>query len=321
MVGKTNNQKKENINIFEAMIFLIIFSILPFFFGGFKGYIAYLLNEIMIMALAALAFNLLFHTLGMLAFGQAAFIGLGGYLLTLILINTNISYFFSIIFSLLGVAIFAYLIGVFCIRVKEIYFSLLTTALAQLLYLVVFKWYGFTGGDNGISGIKIPYIFNNFAFLYYYILLIVSVCFFVVWKLKKSAFGLTLLSIRDNEERAMFIGIKVRKYRIITFIISALLTGVSGILYVTLQRSIHPAVMHWSMSGDLVLMTMLGGFMTFFGPLLGSAIMMYIRDLLSAYTEYWLIFVGSIIVFCVIIFPKGILGTIHDIYFSRVNKK
>jgi branched-chain amino acid transport system permease protein len=296
-------------DLIEWGVFVLFFGVLIPALG--LKYVLYLSTEIMIWGFFAVAFNLLFGVSGMLSFGQAAFFGLGAYSYTLLVMNGNLPFLAGLFLALLMPPLVALILGPLCIRLREVFFSLMTMAFAQLIWAVTFKWYGFTKGDNGIQGIPAPAVLDHPMVIYYVVFLVTLICLGLCWLIRHSAFGRILESIRENSERTSFIGINIRRYQLAVFVIAAFFSGIAGLLFALFQRSIHPQIMHWSTSGDIVLMTILGGFPTFFGSMLGAMIIVTIKDLSSAYTEYWSIFVGMIILICVIVFPKGILGTIH----------
>lgn len=298
-------------DIIEWILFALVFGIFPPLVGS--DYLVYLFNEIMIWGLFAVAFNLLFGVTGLLSFGQAAFFGLGAYSYALLVMNAKLPMLVAIVGGLLVPIIAALLLGPLCVRLTEVFFALMTLAFAQLIWAVTFKWYGFTGGDNGIQGIPVPRFMENPLALYYVVFASVFVALVLSWLIRNSGFGCMLRSIRENMDRASFLGINVKRYQLGVFVISGFFCGVAGVLFALFQRSIHPQLMHWTTSGDVVLMTILGGFPTFFGSVIGAITIIFIRDYISAYTEYWSIFVGFIILACVILFPQGILGTIHSL--------
>jgi len=302
-------------DIIEWSLFVFIFGVLPLLMRS--EYWVYLSTEIMIWGFFAIAFNLLFGLTGLLSFGQAAFFGIGAYSYALLIMNAKLPFAIALPIAIIIPAFAAFVLGPLCIRLKEVFFALMTLAFSQLIWAVTFKWYGFTGGDNGIQGIPAPKVLNNPLTTYYVIFIVVFVCIVLCWLIRNSPFGSILKSIRENRDRAPFLGINIKRYQLAVFIISGFFCGVAGVLFALFQRSIHPQLMYWHTSGDVVLMTILGGFSTFFGSMLGAIIIVFIRDFISAYTEYWLIFVGSIILICVILFPKGILGSIHSFFGSN----
>jgi branched-chain amino acid transport system permease protein len=284
-------------------------------------YMVYLSTEIMIWGFFAVAFNLLFGVTGLLSFGQAAFFGLGAYSYTLLMMNARFPFIVCVILALAIPPLFAFLMGPLCVRLREVFFSLMTMAFAQLIWAVTFKWYSFTGGDNGIQDIPAPAFFGSPLTTYYVVFFVILGCLVLCWLIRNSAFGCILATIRENPKRTPFIGINVRRYQLAVFVIAGFFSGVAGLLFALFQRSIHPQLMHWTTSGDIVLMTVLGGFPTFFGSILGAVIIVLIKDFISAYTEYWSVFVGLIILFCVVMFPRGILGSLHTFLEDKLSTR
>lgn len=301
-------------DLIEWGAFLVVFGLITPLLGS--EYWVYLSTEILIWGFFAIAWNLLFGITGMLSFGQAAFFGLGAYSYAL-LVMKGLPMLPAVLLALLVSPLAALILGPICVRMKEVYFALMTMAFAQLIWAVTFKWYDFTGGDNGVQGIPAPAFMDNPTASYYLVFAVVAVGMVLCWWIRNSAFGRVLTGINQNVERSAFLGIDVRRYQLAVFVIAGFFSGAIGVTFALFQRSIHPMIMHWSTSGDVVLMTILGGFPTFFGSMLGGMIIVLLRDFVSAYTEYWSIFVGFIILVCVVVSPKGILGTLHQYWPNR----
>ena len=302
-------------DLVEWGVFLLFFGIVTPLMGS--EYWVYLSTEIMIWGFFAIAWNLLFGITGMLSFGQAAFFGLGAYGYALLILKGGLPILPAVLLALLIAPLVALILAPICVRMKEVYFALMTMAFGQLLWAITFKWYGFTGGDNGLQGIPAPAVMDNPTAAYYVVFAVVLVGMILIWFIRNSAFGRVLTGINQNDERAAFLGLNVRRYQLAVFVISGFFCGAAGIAFAMFQRSIHPMIMHWSTSGDVVLMTILGGFPTFFGSMLGGMIIVLLRDFVSAYTEYWSIFVGFVILICVVVTPKGILGSLHNYWPNR----
>jgi branched-chain amino acid transport system permease protein len=297
------------IDVIEWTLFLLLFGIVAPLLGS--DYWVYLISEIMIWGFFAIGFNLLFGMVGLLSFGQAAFFGLGAYCYALLMTMADLPFGVCVLLGVFIPSLFALVLGPLCVRMKEVYFALMTLAFAQLIWAITFKWYGFTGGDNGIQGVPAPAFLDSPTVTYYMVFGVVYLGMVLCWLIRRSPFGRILSSIKENPERSSFMGINPKRYQLAAFVMSAFFCSLAGVLFVLFQRSIHPQIMHWTTSGDVVLMTILGGYPTFFGSMVGAVIILVIRDLISAYTEYWSVFVGMIILLCVILFPHGILGTLH----------
>lgn len=285
---------------------LLLFAVIPL--TG-KSYFVTMANEILVMGLFAMAFNLLYGVTGMLSFGQAAYYGIGAYTVGLLLTDRVLPFFAALPAAVAAGALLALVLGPLCIRLAGVYFTMLTLAFAEMVWGVVFKWYDFTGGDNGIQGIPVPDVLRDPVRYYYFTLAVVFACFWILRKVVESPFGATLRSIRENEERAGFIGVQVKRYQLAAMVLSGAFSGLAGGLFAGYQHSIHPDMLHWTKSGEVILMSILGGVSSFFGPLVGAGIILFIEDMIGKYTEFWEICIGTIMLAIVIFFPSGVIGT------------
>jgi branched-chain amino acid transport system permease protein len=204
--------------------------------------------------------------------------------------------------------LFALVIGYFCVRLTGIYFAILTMAFGQMLYYIIFQWYSFTGGDDGLQGIVPPEWLISASAYYYLTLFIVIAALIVMWFISESPFGYTMRSIRENADRTRFIGINVRKYMLINFVVAGMFAGLAGGLLGPFNRSIAPDLCNWHQSGIPVFMTVIGGPLGFFGPMIGSVIYTFLFAFVTGFTEYWPLTIGLVIVFVVLFIPGGVLG-------------
>ena len=306
--------------IWGWLIFIVLFAAFPFF--ATSEYQVKLANKIMTFSLFAISFNLLYGYTGMLSFGQAAFYGLGGYAAGMLMTKTTGCPFpLALAAGMVLGGLGALVLGPLCIRMTGVFFTMLTLAFAELLWGVVFKWYGFTGGDNGIQGIPLNSILENPRYYYYFTLVIVSLALYLCLRLVRSPFGLILKTIHENPIRTEFIGLKIKRYQLAIFVISGLLSGLAGALFAGEQRSIHPDMFHWPMSGEVILMAILGGFSTFWGPSVGAGIILFIQDIIGAKTEYWEICIGVVMLAIVILLPGGVVGTFQGMGFRSKKKE
>ena len=260
------------------------------------------------MSLLALSFNLLFGYMGQLSFGQAAFYGLGGYAVALLMTKVQFNFWLSIVAGILVASLIGLLVGYFCVRLRGIYFAVLTLAFGQLIFFIVFKWHDFTGGDDGIQGVFPPEYLKSPVAYYYFILLVFLAAAFVLWKIIHSPFGQTIKSMRENSERTEFLGIHIAKYQLITFVIAAALAGLAGAIWVPFYRSVAPSYLTWIKSGEPVMAAILGGPSLFFGPVLGMFIMTFFHAWVLGFTIYWPVVMGALILFIIFFLPGGILG-------------
>ncbi|MGQ0664587.1 MAG: branched-chain amino acid ABC transporter permease [Pseudomonadota bacterium] len=282
-----------------------------------------LLSYGLIFAIAALGFNLLLGYTGLLSFGHSAYFGAGAYAVAFIVKYMKISSMeVFIVGGVLASALVAALFGFLCVRYTRIFFSILTLALSQVLWSLAFKFFWITGGTDGLRvptptllGVPIGAGQDKMAFLahryYYYVLVVFLVCVGVMWVIVHSPFGKALQAIRDNETRAEFVGIQVRYYRWVAFVISGMYTGLAGALWVPLNGLTTPDILHWTFSGKIVFFTVLGGFQTFFGPIIGAVAYNYLETYAVGYTVYWQLVLGVVLVTLVLALPGGIAGTVN----------
>jgi branched-chain amino acid transport system permease protein len=216
----------------------------------------------------------------------------------------------------------AALFGLLCVRYTKIFFGILTMALSQVLWSLAFKFFWVTGGSDGLR-VPTPTLLGGFVraggdkfeFLshryYFYVLAVFVVCVAVMWVIVHSPFGKALQAIRDNETRAEFVGVQVWHYRWVAFLISGIFTGLAGALWVPLNGLTTPDILHWTFSGKMVFFTVLGGFQTFFGPIIGAIIFNYLETYAVGHTVYWQMVLGIVLVVLVLALPAGIVGTVR----------
>lgn len=272
----------------------------------------HLFVKILIMGLFALSLNLLLGYTGMVCFGAAAFFGVGAYTGALIALKTSIPFLIAVLAAPFVAAIFGIIIGWFCVRLTDIFFAMLTLAFGELVFSIIFKWYSFTGGDNGLIEIPLPPVLQNVHGYYYFVLFIVIICTAAFWLIINSPFGKTLQAIRDNAERVEFIGVDVKRYKLISFVIFSFFAGLSGALFAFFNHNVFPVYAGWVKGAEPLLMIILGGTYHFLGPLVGSAIFLMVEKIILARTEYWPIFMGTILVCCVLFLRGGVLGFVQN---------
>jgi len=298
-------------------VLVVALLVLPALAGSYS---LYLTIQILLLAVFSLGFNLLFGYTGLLSFGQAGFFAVGAYACAKILLAVP-----NLLLGLLGGAAIAgaaaLALGALSVRHTRIYFSMLTLAFGMMIYSIAWKWRDFTGGDDGLVGIpraplEIPGMFSlSVAAMerYYYVVVVVAVL--AIWamsRLVNSPLGLTLQAIRDSESRAEFAGIAVRRYRLVAFTIAGLYAGVAGALLPPLENTVTPPIAHWSASAEPVLATLLGGAHVFGGPIVGAFLFFMIKDVIVRFTEYWLIWLGAIVVALVMGFRGGVVSLVAD---------
>jgi branched-chain amino acid transport system permease protein len=290
-----------------------------------EPYQTVLLSYGLVFAIAALGFNLLLGYTGLLSFGHSAYFGTGAYAVAFIVKYLKVeSMEVFVIGGILASAAVAAIFGFLCVRYTRIFFGILTLALSQVLWSLAFKFFWVTGGTDGLrvptptllggavrmppapAGDKQEFLSHRY---YYYVLAIFLVCVCVMWVIVHSPFGKALQAIRDNETRAEFVGVQVWRYRWVAFLISGAFTGLAGALWVPLNGLTTPDILHWQFSGEMVFFTVLGGFQTFLGPVVGAIVFNYLKTFAVGYTVYWQMLLGVVLVVLVLVLPAGIVGT------------
>ncbi|TMA26500.1 MAG: branched-chain amino acid ABC transporter permease [Deltaproteobacteria bacterium] len=279
-------------------------------------FLQYLVLNMLLLALLALSFNLLFGMTGLLSFGQGAFYAGGAYAAALSL-RAGFSLIPSILLGSVFAAALAALIGAFCVRHTRIYFSMLTLAFGMLVYAVVWKWTDVTGGDDGLIGIPRGAFFEKPERYYLLSAVLVLVSIAVLHRLSASPLGLSLRAIRENAERAEFSGVAVRRTIFIAFVTAGFFAGLSGALLAPLEQTISPSAAHWTKSAEPVMATLIGGPFLFAGPLVGAVVYLGLKEIIVRFTEYWLLVFGLVLLGMVLSFRGGLLGAAADLWGRR----
>jgi len=293
-----------------VIAFLVVFPLL-------MPYQALAIN-ILIFGLFAVGFNLLFGYTGLLSFGHAAFLGVGSYLTGIGMVHGGLPWGVAVLLGVVSAAGVGVVMGYLAIRTRGIYFSMVTLALAQIVYYAFYKAERWTGGENGLRGIQVPsmQVFGvKLDFLepttkYYVILAFVAAALWFVSRLLASPFGAVIEAVRENETRAAACGYDVARTKLLVFVISAALCGLAGAL-----RALHLSVvpidsLHYLLSGQAVMMCLLGGMGTFFGPFVGAGLFLTLEDVVTTLTRHWMAVVGAVFMFFVLYFPSGVWGSI-----------
>jgi branched-chain amino acid transport system permease protein len=303
----------------KRLTLLAIWAVLiaaPYWMPLLGGYTA-LGSRVLVLGLAAMSLNFLLGFTGVLSFGHAAWFGLGAYgaglTLKLLAASTPLALLLG---TLLG-GVAGALLGALIVRRRGVYFAMVTIAFGQVFYFIAFRWNSLTGGDDGLRGFaRQPLhlgpvtfdILNSAEAFYYFVLACFALVAAIMGFLLRSPFGQTLLAIRENERRARFLGIPVDRHIWISFTLSCFFVSLAGSLYALLNNFADPRGLHYALSGDLVIMAVMGGMRTFWGPLLGAAVFVVLQDYLSSMTTNWQSFIGLLFVLVVLFFPRGLLG-------------
>lgn len=293
-----------------VLIFLLLFPLI-------MPYEALALN-ILIFGLYAVGFNLLFGYTGLLSFGHAAFFGVGSYLTGITIVHFGLPWWAAIVAGTVASGVVGLVIGFLAIRTRGIYFSMVTLALGQIVYYAFYKAERWTGGENGLRGVNVEQInvfgltldFVNPLTKYYVLYVFVALALWLVSRILASPFGAVIESIRENENRTASCGYDVARAKLLIFTLSAVICGLAGAL-----RALHLSIvpidsLHYLLSGQAVMMCLLGGMGTFFGPFVGAAVFLYLEDVATSFTTHWMAIVGVVFMVFVLFFPKGIWGTL-----------
>ncbi len=283
----------------------------------------FLANDIAIWALFATSLNLLVGYTGLVSFGHAAYFGIGAYTAGILMKKAGASFLVAFPAAGLSAAIFAVAFGFFCVRLTKIYFAMLTLAFAQIVWAICFKWNEVTGGEQGMPEIPypdfgwleraarvLPFLggYRTSEYFYFLTLASVGICFWILRRVVGSPFGRMLTTIRENPERAEFIGVNVRRYELAAFVLAGTFAGLAGALFGIFNRGVFPDFAYWTKSSEVLIMTLLGGMGAFFGPAVGALALLWLNQQIVSYTEYWPFILGSILVVLLFAFPGGLAG-------------
>ena len=291
----------------------------PYWMAPLGGYTA-LATRVLVLGLAAMALNFLLGFTGVLSFGHAAWFGLGAYGAGLTLKYLALSTPLALLGGILLGGLCGAVLGLLLVRRRGVYFAMVTIAFGQVFYYIAFQWSSLTGGDDGLRGfsrqpidlgvLKLDILTDATAF-YYFVLICFAIAVGAMGFILRSPFGRTMIAIRENERRARFLGIPIERHIWIAFSLSCFFMGFAGALYALVNNFADPRGLHYSQSGDFVMMAVMGGMRSFWGPLLGAAIFVALQDYVSTKTENWMSFIGLFFVLVVLFFPRGVLGMIR----------
>lgn len=282
-------------------------------------YDTFLAGQIVIDALFAVSLNLLLGTTGLVSFGHVAYFGVGAYVCGILMKTYGMPFVIAFPAAGLGAAVFALVSGYFCVRLTKLYFAMLTLAFSQIAWAVAYKWNAVTGGDQGLPEIPYPNLdwmsaipgcgdLSVGARFYLLTLVLVAVSFAVIRQIIRSPFGRMLTTIRDNPERAAFIGLNVRAYQLASFVVAGGFAGLAGALYGLFSRGVFADYVFWSKSAEVIIMAILGGMNYFWGPPVGALALVWLNQEITDYTQYWPFVLGCLLLVLLFIFPGGIVG-------------
>jgi branched-chain amino acid transport system permease protein len=272
---------------------------------------------VLIYGLAATSCNLALGFGGLYQMHHAVFYGVGAYGAALMMTKTGLSPWLGFIVGPLAAAILGLAMGLICIRLSKLYFGMLQISLGSLVWAIVYRWYSFTGGDDGIHGIPVPDIISSGSAAYYFTLIVTLICMYVTYRILKAPFGSVLQAIRDNTVRSEMIGVNVRRHQLMALVLAAFFAGVAGSLFVAVDTTAFPDMLFWTLSMEMVIMCLLGGWLTFMGPMLGAAVIVALRTLVSTYTVYWALVLGIVMMLVIFFLPEGVLGWLMQLSGKR----
>lgn len=311
--------------VFMVITAIIIFG-LPWFLPLIGGY-PELATTIVIWGILALGLDLLVGFTGFLSFGHAAFWGIGSYISGLYLMHMTNNALIAMLCGVLIVTVIAFLLALITLRRHGIYFAILTLAFAEMFYfLALSPLQEITGGDNGLTGIPDPFALGialSDRVMFFFAAGWALICIYLARRIKRSPYGLILRGIKANETRLIYTGINVFRYKVMAFVLSALFGGLAGTLATLHETYVPVESLHWTTSGDIIMMAVIGGFGTLVGPMIGAGIVLYLENVLSGITAQWHLILGAIFMAFVIFLPGGVMegGRYVARLFSRDRKQ
>jgi len=309
---------KFNLNTAVGVAILIALLLLPLYveLTGSR-FLLTLFTRIVILSIAAVSLNLILGYGGMMSFGHAAYLGIGGYAVGILAFEGITSGFVQWPIALLVSALFALVIGALSLRTRGVYFIMITLAFAQMAYYIVAGLARY-GGDDGLTIEKRSQFFqplnlSNKTQFYYLCVTLLVASMYLVWRIVNSRFGMTIQGARSNDTRMRAIGFPTYRYKLVCFVIAGTLCGLAGALLANHTDFVSPAMMYWTRSGDLIIMVVLGGMGSMFGPLFGAVALLVLEEVLSGITEYWQIILGPLLLLIVLFARGGIDGLLGKV--------
>lgn len=291
-----------------CVVAVLLIAVVPWTGSYFTGVV----SEVLIYGIFAMSLGLLIGYTGMMSFGHAAFFGIAAYTVAILGVQFGWSGWIGLPIAVAVSGAAAALVGLFCVRVSGIPFLMLTMAFSQLFYSISLQWRTVTGGSDGLSGFERPTLFglslDSGNSLYYLILVSFGMVVLLLMKLVRSPLGSIFVGIRDNESRMRAIGYPVRWFKLVSFTIAGMIAGFAGGLYAFFNTYVSSDILHWSLSGDVVVMAVLGGVQTILGPAIGAGIFLILKNLVSSHTAYWMFWIGVVFIATVMFMREGLWG-------------
>jgi branched-chain amino acid transport system permease protein len=283
----------------------VVFLSAPLFLSRFY---VYLLAVIFVTGLLATSLNMVLGFGGMYQFHHGVFYGFGAYTAALIVTKAGLSFWLGFLLAPLASALLGLVMGVICVRLTKLYFGMLQISLGSLVWMLAYRWYSLTGGDDGIHGVSMPGLIASTRGGYYFTFGVAFLCFVLMYLMVQSPFGQAFQAIRDNPQRCEALGVNVKRHQLIGLVLAALFAGVAGALFVVVEGSVFPELLFWNLSLEIFIMCLFGGWFLFLGPLLGAAAIVSLRSFVSVYTDYWTMILGILMMLLILFLPDGILG-------------
>lgn len=308
-------------------VVLVALAALPLASGKFVTYLA---TRAMLLGIFAVGYDLLLGRTGLLSFGHGAFYAAGAYGLGLFSLGVSPHPLLGLLVGVAAAAALAAVIGFFCVRSSEVYFSMLTLAFGMMVFALVWNAREITGGDDGLIGIlRRPLTLPGGVALpiaresqfYFLVLALFAGAVWVAQRVRASPFGLVLAGIRENATRTEFAGIPVRRYRLAVFVLSASFAGLAGALEALLEGNARPFMAHWTHSAEPILVGLLGGLGTLTGPLVGSVLFIAMREVIQRFTEHWMLGFGLVLLLVIGVFRRGVAGTLQALLERRAEAR
>jgi len=301
-----------------VLVVVLVAMWIPWLGSRFYTFIA---TDIAILALFALSLNLLLGYTGLVSFGHAAYFGIGAYVCAILMKTYGVPFVLSFPAAGIVAALFALAFGFFCVRLTKIYFAMLTLAFAQIVWAICFKWNDVTGGEQGLPNVPYPELawigsipglggLRAGDHFYLLVLVLVAVAVAALYRIVSSPYGRMLTVIRENPERAEFIGINVRLYQLSAFATAGFFAGLAGALFGIFNRGVFPDFAYWTKSAEVLIMTILGGMGHFWGPAVGAMVLTLLNQEITSYTQYWPLILGTILIVLLFGFRGGIVGAL-----------
>jgi branched-chain amino acid transport system permease protein len=304
--------------VIAVLVIGVVFAVLPFVLPRFY---VYLISLIVTMGLVATSLNFALGFGGIYQFHHAVFYGVGAYGAAVTIMKLGYNPWLGFVIGPLAAAVLSLVIGLICIRLSKLYFGMLQISLGSLVWVIVYRWYSFTGGDDGIHGVTVPAIVETQTGSYYFTMIVAGLSLFVMYRILNAPFGSILQGIRDNVIRSQAVGVNVRRHQLIALVIAGFFAGVAGVLFVVVDNSVFPDMMFWTLSLEVTIMALLGGWFTFLGPMLGAAIIILLRTFVSAITDYWALVLSVVLMLVILFLPEWVLGKVFELWQARQTEK